>query len=113
MLGLLRIGPGHQNPELRVLRTGVPDLLAVDDPFVAVKHCSRRKASKVGTGTRLGKQLAPDLGAAHDARHESVELLGRSVGHQGRGDEEGGDALGRPVGADRDPRPLCFACVVG
>ena len=113
MFGLLRIGSGHQDPELCVLRAGIPNLLPVDDPFVAVKHGARRKASKVRTGTRLGEQLAPDIGPAHDARHESVELLGCSVGHQRRGDEKCGEALGWSVGADCDPCPLCLSCVAG
>ncbi len=76
MLWLFRIGSGHQNPELGVLCARVPDLLPIDDPFVAVKYGARCEASKVRTGTRLGEQPATDIGACSlytsDAAGEAV-----------------------------------------
>ena len=58
------VGARHQHAEIAVLRARGPDLLAVDDPVLAVALGARAQAGKVGARRRLGEQLAPDLLAA-------------------------------------------------
>jgi hypothetical protein len=43
------------------MRARSPDLLAVDDPVVAVLFRARAQAGDVGSPGGLGEQLAPDL----------------------------------------------------
>ena len=47
VLGLVRIGPGHQHPPPRHMGQRRPDLLAVDDPLVAVTDRPARQAGHV------------------------------------------------------------------
>src|SRR6185436_4971016 len=51
----------HQDAEVAVVRARGPDLLAVDDPVLAVALRARAQAREVGARGRLGEELAPYL----------------------------------------------------
>src|SRR5436190_24370533 len=57
------------------MRAGGPDLLAVDDPAIAVLFSARAQAGDVGAARGLGKQLAPDLFARCERRQITPLLL--------------------------------------
>ena len=61
MLGDVGVGAGEQHAEVGDLAAGRPDLLAVDDPLVAVLDRLGREAGEVGAGAGLAEQLAPGL----------------------------------------------------
>ena len=58
------IGARDDHAPLAVLRAGRPDLLAVDDPVVAVAHRAGAQTGEVRPGARFAEELAPDLFAA-------------------------------------------------
>ena len=66
----------HQEDVVGVLGLGRPDLLAVDDPLVAVEHRASSSGSPGPTaGVGLGEALAPGDLALEDARDELPLLL--------------------------------------
>ena len=73
-----------QHAEVAIVRAGGPDLLAVDDPVVAVALRARAQAGEVGAGGRLGEELAPDLLAAQRLAGVAVALRLRAPGAQRR-----------------------------
>ncbi len=82
------VGPGA---------VGGPDLLARDDPVVAVAHGARREAGEVRACVRLGVALGPDHLGGQDARQPPGLLHLGAVGHQGGAEQvvaDHGDALG-------------------
>ena len=94
------IGAGDEHAEVGVLAARRPDLLAVDDPLVAVRHGPRREPGEVGAGARLAEQLAPRLGAGDDVADVQVDLLLRAVrGDGGRGQQQP-EARGRAERAE-------------
>ena len=95
MLGHHRIGPGEQHAEIGDMATGGPDLLAVDDPDVAVAHRARRESGEVRSRARLAEQLAPAQPAAHRIGDVPLDLLTGPVGGDGRRDEPDSHAHGR------------------
>src|SRR2546421_7513519 len=66
------------------MRAGGPDLLAVDDPVIAVLFSARAQAGDVGAARGLGKQLAPDLFARCERRQITSLLLFAGKRHHGR-----------------------------
>src|SRR5579871_328310 len=66
------------------MRARGPDLLAVDDPVVALLLGAGAQARDVGAAGGLGEQLAPDFLAGGKLRQiAALGLLG-AVGHHGR-----------------------------
>ena len=76
-----------QEDVVGILRLGRPDLLAVDDPFVAVEFGSRLEAGQVRPGVGLAEPLAPGDLALEDARDELPLLLLGAPLQDGRPDE--------------------------
>ena len=67
LLGL-RVGAHQAEAPVGVLRAGGPDLLAVDQPVVALVLALGLQAGEVGAGAGLGVALAPAQLAADDRR---------------------------------------------
>ena len=101
----VRVGPGNEHALLGHVPAGRPDLLAGDDPLVAVPDRLGLQPGQVRPGTRLGEELAPCDGAVQDLRYVAVHLLGRAVYGNGRGCQHQAQARGRPddirLGQDR------------
>ncbi len=70
-----RVGARQQRAPLGELRGGGPDLLAGDAPAAVDLGGLGGQAGQVGSGARLGKQLAPDHFAAERRRQEPLLLL--------------------------------------
>ena len=85
VLGLLRVGSGDQHPPPGNMGQRGPDLLAVDDPLVAIAHGPGGKPGHIGTGTGLAEQLAPDLLTRVHGAQEALLLLVACVGEHHRG----------------------------
>ena len=66
------------------MRAGGPDLLAVDDPVVALLLRARAQARDVGAAGGLREQLAPDLFAGGELRQIMAFMLLIAIGHHGR-----------------------------
>ena len=75
MLRSVRVGPCEQEDVVRELRLGRPDLLAVDDPLVAVELCAGLERGEVASGIGLGESLAPCDRPVEDPRDERLLLL--------------------------------------
>ena len=90
--GLVRVDEQHRDPAVPallgarpaqhvhpvgVVADGHPDLLAVDDPRVAVELGARAQRREVGPGVGLAEALAPELLGAHDRGEEALLLLRR------------------------------------
>ena len=84
VLGLGRVGSGHQHPPLGHMSQSGPHLLAVDHPLVAVADRPGRQAGHVRAGTRLAEQLAPDLFARVHRPQQALLLLLGGVGEHYR-----------------------------
>jgi hypothetical protein len=100
--GLVGIGAGqHEDPVGGVAGRG-PDLLAVDDPLVAVEHGAGGDVGQVGAGVGLGVALAPAVLAGDDAGQEVALLLVGAPHDDGVADHADAEAvvarLGRHVG---------------
>ena len=80
-----RQGAGQEDAPVRSPCPAGPDLLAVDDELLPVGHRPGRQRGQVGTGARLGEQLAPHPLAASGRRQVSLLLLGRAVRQQRAG----------------------------
>ena len=91
-----RVGPRQQRAPLRELRGGGPDLLAGDAPAAVDPGGLGGQAGQVGSGARLGKQLAPDHFAAERRRQEALLLL-LGAERDDRRDDPGRDADLRPL----------------
>ena len=79
----VRIGAHHQDAEVGILRAGGPDLLAVDDPVVAVAARRGSQRGEVGAARRARGELAPDLFAARELGQKRV-FSPRSPRHERR-----------------------------
>ncbi len=73
-----------EHAPLGVVRERRPDLLARDDPLVAVAHRARLERGEVGARLRLGEALAPDLVGAQDRLEVAPLLLLGPVRDDGR-----------------------------
>src|SRR5215469_6422331 len=94
VLRLARIGPGQHRSVVAVLSPRRPHLLSAENPLIAVPDSSGLQAGNVGSGARLGEQLAPDLLAPQHRRQISLLLLLRAhlenrVSWHADADEEG------------------------
>src|SRR5205814_3761614 len=78
------IAARDEHAPVRAMCAGRPDLLAVDHPRVAVTHRARAQAREVGTGGRLGEELAPDLLPVQCGRRIAPLLLLGRVGEERR-----------------------------
>src|SRR2546427_47849 len=61
VLGHIGIGAGEKDAVVGIMRPRGPDLLAIDDPTVAVFLRAGPQAGDIGTARGLGEQLAPYL----------------------------------------------------
>ena len=84
MLGQVRVGACEHDAPPCDVGDRRPDLLSVDDPFVAVTHGPGGKAGEIGPGARLAEQLAPDVLASPQGGEEAHSLLGGAEGEDGR-----------------------------
>jgi hypothetical protein len=76
--GVLRrkgVRAGEQEDVVGELGLRGPDLLAVDDPLVAVEHRARLQTGEVGAAVGLAETLAPSGLAAQDLGEELLLLL--------------------------------------
>ena len=83
----IRIGPAQHVEPVGVGAERHPDLLAVDDPLVAVAHGPGTQARQVRSRARLGEALAPELTHARDGRQEAALLLVGAEVQQGRAEQ--------------------------
>ena len=109
VLGNRGVRAGEQHPEVGELSTRGPDLLAVDDPDIAVAHGARRQTCEVGTCAGLAEELAPGPLPGDCVGHVAVDLFARAVRRDRRRREPGphaerraerselGDRLADPV----------------
>jgi hypothetical protein len=79
VLGHVRIRTRDQDAALRLVRHRRPDLLAVDDPVVAVPHRPGREAGEIRAGPGFAEQLAPHLLAHPEWSQVAGALLVRAV----------------------------------
>jgi hypothetical protein len=77
-----------RHPDVGDVRERVPDLLAVDDPLVAVADRTSCQRREIGARTRLGEQLAPLLLARVQRAQEPALHLFAAVRDDGRSGEE-------------------------
>ena len=66
----VRVGAGQQQAEVGVVGARAPQLLAVDDPLVAVALGVGGQPGEVGPVGRLAEQLAPRVLAGDRARQQ-------------------------------------------
>src|SRR6185312_7191342 len=78
------IGADDQETVVGIMRARSPDLLAVDDPVVALLLGAAAQARNVGAGRRFGEQLAPDLLAGSELRQIAALGVLAAPGHHGR-----------------------------
>ena len=94
MLRLVGVGAGHEHAPVAEVSQGVPHLLPVDHPFVAITHGAGAEAGEVGPRTRFAEQLAPALFTREHRPQEAVLLLIGAMGDDGgprqRHEERGG-----------------------
>ena len=98
VLGQIGIGAGDEHAHVGDLTTGGPDLLAVDDPLVAVAVGPALQPGEVGTGPGFGEQLTPAGLAVEDGRHVALDLFGRAVRGDGGRSEHHAQTAGRTQG---------------
>ena len=84
VLGHIGIGARDQKAVVGIMRARGPDLLAVDDPVVALLFRARAQARDVGAAGRLGEQLAPDMFAGGELRQIVALVLLAAERHHGR-----------------------------
>ena len=102
MLGHARFGSSHDDPVVAVVSPRGPDLLAADDPLVAVPNSLCGQPSHIRPGTWLRKHLAPDRPPADVVGHKvgtlcvTSELVEHRQAHSVRdGQREVGQAPSR------------------
>ena len=52
-----------------------PNLLAIDDPLIAIKHCLQTNIRKIASSVGLAITLTPRVFARNDARKEMLLLF--------------------------------------
>ena len=78
------IGASEEHAELGMVGRGVPHLLSVDHPLVAVSLSSRREAGEVGAVAGLAEELAPHVLTGEDRMEELASQRVRAVGEDRR-----------------------------
>src|SRR5512132_109259 len=103
-LVLRRIGIGARDEHAEVggLTSRCPDLLPVDDPFVAVALGAALEAGEVGAGAGLTEQLTPRLLPVQDRPQIALPLRVVTVRQDRRAGEQHAETGRRP---DRSRRP--------
>ena len=113
VLSSFRIGTARQPHVVGVMATGGPDLLTVDDVFVAVADGRGAQRSKIGAGLGLGV-ADREVHLSGEDGWQKLLLLGLvAVHHQGRADGLQGHGRQRYVGAGRlvDEQLLLYRAV--
>ncbi len=100
MLGRLGVGADQAEDPVGLVGVGGPDLLAVDDPVVALIHGAGLDGGEVGPGARFGIALTPADLAAHDGRQEALFLFLGAEGQQGRPQHPDAETVERRMGLD-------------
>ncbi len=88
VLGCVGVGARDEHAPLGVLGAAGPDLLARDDPLVAVLDGAGLQRREVRARLGLGESLAPDLLAGEDRREVALLLLVVAPDHQRRAAEQ-------------------------
>src|SRR4029079_10237315 len=83
-LGHVGVGAGDQETVIGIMRARGPDLLAVDDPVVALLLGAGAQARDIRAAGGLGEELAPDLLAGSKFRQVTPLVLFAAEGHHGR-----------------------------
>src|SRR5690606_36471660 len=104
MLGRGRIGADQAEDPVRLVGIGGPDLLAVDQPVIALVLGPGAQAGEVGAGIGRAIALAPADLAARDRRQVMALLRLGAIFEQGRAEHRDAEAVERLARAD--PRHL-------
>ncbi len=88
VLGRVGVGAGDEHAVVGEVGQGVPHLLAIHDPLVAVTDRTGAEAGEVGAGARLAEELAPLLLAGEHRAEEALLLGVVAVGDDRRAGEE-------------------------
>src|SRR6476620_8205453 len=89
MLRRVPIGPRDENPEIGMVCARGPQLLTVDDPFVAVEDRPGGEAGEIGACAGLAEQLAPCFFTGKYRAQETFADVVVTVGEDGRAGEDG------------------------
>src|SRR5206468_5570703 len=82
-VAVLRVGAREHEDPIGPRPEGSPNLLTVDDEFVAFEAGARLEGSEIAPGARLTEALAPDLVSRQHRRQEAAALLFRAVMDEG------------------------------
>ena len=93
------VGAGEEHAELGMVGRGVPHLLSVDHPLVAVALGSGREAGEVGAVAWLAEELAPHVLTGEDRMEELASQRVGPVGEDRRCRQPHAPADGRTNGA--------------
>src|SRR3546814_889470 len=99
VLGHLAVGADQAEDPVRLVGIGGPDLLAIDQPMVALVFAFRLERGEVAARPRLRIALAPAYLAARDLRQEAELLLLRAIFEEGRPQHRDAEAVERIPGA--------------
>ena len=94
------VGAHQAEDHVRPLAAGGPDLLAVDQPVIALVLGPGRERGEVGAGARLGEALAPAHLPGDDVGNVLLLLILGAVFQQGRAEHAHAHAADRVPGAD-------------
>ena len=95
VLGDVGVGAGHEHAAIGEVRVGVPHLLAVDDPLVAVALGPTGESGQVRAGAGLAEELAPGVLAGEHAPQQAAAQCVVPVGDdRGPGHREPEEVLG-------------------
>lgn len=94
MLDDVDVASGDQFAPLAELGARAPDLLAVQDPLVAIAIGAAAQRGQVTAGPRFGEQLATQIARGHESSDELFLLLLGAEQVDGRCDQAHGDAQG-------------------
>ena len=83
VLGRVGVGACHQDTPVGDMRQGVPDLLAVDDPSIAIAYGAGTQPGQIRTGGGLREQLAENDLGGEDPGQEAIFLRLGAMGHDG------------------------------
>src|SRR5690242_5958001 len=95
MLRSVPVGSGKTHTKVRIVGARAPNLRTIDNPAVALATRPRADARQIGTGRRLGVELAPDLFTGQDLRHVLSKKIWRCVSEHRTGDRAEGDRASR------------------
>ena len=88
--GSVPVGASQEHPEVGVVGAGVPHLLAVDHPLVAVERRGGGQPGEVRSRRRLAEQLAPHLLAGEQRAEEPIAREVGALLQDRRAGEAGG-----------------------